>query len=594
MKNYIILPLMILCINVYSQITWNGLNPGTAPSICPLESHTFEYILPEGCPIGGYSFVKIPETTNDFTLSDNHPYLTLSAKDKPQTIKFKYVSQQSECGSDQTFELPVKSVKGLTPTISGPGTNTYSTGKEHEFLLTSNLTIQHKRPNESSEPDFYEWEISSGGQGWEPIGIGPSGSSAYHKVAEFNTDDCNGATIRVRGGFDGCLFSPSNWVEYQVYRNVEQGCPISGPDKVVCGSTSDLVYSVQKVQNVTGYTYEWSLPNGWTGVSYPPGDVITVTPDGVNAGTVSVVTKSCGMQSSSCNYSVEIVPFDPNTTIVGPGIVCEGEYETYQLSPAPPSGSIVTWEVVSINPSYRILATPSSGTGSIATFAGTSWSGDGELRFTISGCGVTDEVEPLEIDFNDPVIEVNGSSGSSAYGSYYYVCPTSGSHYVNVNLINDSDNCVDLWDDSGTAGSEWWNCNQYNFTLQYNGSNYPPYNTVALDIEASNTSCGADNKQIYFIPSYSACSGGWRLMADPNPANDKVNIKVEYEEDGVKQNVEMEKFELLDFQGNVRIKVKEKKKFLQIKVRDLPQGVYYMKATLGDKIISEPLLIQPR
>ncbi len=372
---------------------------------------------------------------------------------------------------------------------------------------------------------------------------------------------------------------------FTVTRFVEAPCPISGSSLVVCGNTTSQTYSITPVSNVQGYSYAWTLPTGWSGST--TGTSINVTPNGNNGGTISVVAQAYGMTSSSCTKSISITAADPETDVSGPTTVCEDENETFSLSPTPSSQTSTVW---SVSPSY--LASPSSGTGSTATFAGTSISGNGTLTFTVTGCNDSDPI-PHAIQFNDPVISISSTSGSSAYGSYYYVCPTSGSHYVRVNLTNDSDNCVDLWDDNGTAGSEWWNCLEYDFTLQYNGSNYPPYNTVALDIEASNTSCGADNKQIYFIPSYSACSGGWRLMADPNPANDKVNIKVEYEEDGVKQNVEMEKFELLDFQGNVRIKVKEKKKFLQIKVRDLPQGVYYMKATLGDKILTEPLLIQP-
>ena len=359
------------------------------------------------------------------------------------------------------------------------------------------------------------------------------------KKAEFTTDVCNGATIRVRAlPLIQCLGLPSNWTEYVINRTVTQACPISGPSTVTCGSTSQVQYSVTKVPNVTGYTYEWSYPTGWSGTTNPDGNIITLTPNGNNGGTVSVVTKSCGMQSSACSMTVSINTIDPSTIITGANPVCEGSNKTFSLSPAPHSSTSTTWSIA-----HSYLASPSSGSGNSATFKGTSISGNGTLTFTVSGCGETQNITKT-INFNDPVITIVGTSGQQSYGSYYNVCPTSGSHSATVSLLNDTDNCVDLWDDHGSAGTEYWNCTQYNFTLKYNGSKYPPYDPVVLDIEASNSSCGADEKTIFFTPSYSACSGGWSLIASPNPAFENVKIKLVYEEKGSKQDVEMEKLDI--------------------------------------------------
>ena len=48
----------------------------------------------------------------------------------------------------------------------------------------------------------------------------------------------------------------------------------------------------------------------------------------------------------------------------------------------------------------------------------------------------------------------------------------------------------------------------------------------------------------------------------------------------------------IDKQANVRIKIKERKKSYTVKIKNLEKGLYYIRATLGDFSVVEPLIIQ--
>ena len=164
---------------LYSQTNITP-NPATFPALCPNEGYTFSYTIPENCEINGYDFMKI---SGNFTLSVNKgdKEITVNSSDVPQNISFRYDPVSDSCGTlDQPFVIPVKSVKGLLPTLSG-GTNSFTTGKSHTFELTALLGIPFRRGSDPTEADHYDWEISSGGQGWQPIEYTNSSNSVNKK-----------------------------------------------------------------------------------------------------------------------------------------------------------------------------------------------------------------------------------------------------------------------------------------------------------------------------------------------------------------------------------------------------------------------------
>ncbi len=74
----------------------------------------------------------------------------------------------------------------------------------------------------------------------------------------------------------------------------------------VCPSTTGLTYSVE---NVSGMTYNWTLPSGWTKTAGGNTNSITVT-SGSSGGVISVTaTNSCGTsQAATLNVGVKPVP----------------------------------------------------------------------------------------------------------------------------------------------------------------------------------------------------------------------------------------------------------------------------------------------
>lgn len=89
--------------------------------------------------------------------------------------------------------------------------------------------------------------------------------------------------------------------------------PVFNPAPTLCfvqGSTTPVTYTVNSIPGVTSYT--WTKPSGWGGTSTT--NSITLTPNGTNVGTVSVVANACAGCSSAATTITLL--FNPTTPIV--------------------------------------------------------------------------------------------------------------------------------------------------------------------------------------------------------------------------------------------------------------------------------------
>ncbi|MBI9034206.1 MAG: T9SS type A sorting domain-containing protein [Bacteroidales bacterium] len=202
----------------------------------------------------------------------------------------------------------------------------------------------------------YSWSIPSG---W-------SGSSTSNSIIV--SIGANGGTISVTPS-NSCGNGNAQTLDVSVNNTPAQPSAISGEAAICSGTTQTYT-----VTNVSGVTYNWNIPTGWSGNSST--NSITVVA-GTNSGTITVTpSNSCGNGSSqSLTIEVTNIPDQPSE-ISGETIVCEGNTLTYSVINV--EGSTYSWTLPS-------GWSGSSTTNSITVVAGSS---GGDITVTATNqCG---------------------------------------------------------------------------------------------------------------------------------------------------------------------------------------------------------------
>ncbi len=176
-----------------------------------------------------------------------------------------------------------------------------------------------------------------------------------------------------------------------------------------------------------------------------------------------------------------------------------------------------------------------------------------------------------------------------------YICPNEGlgSHWIDTEVLGDDNNCMDNWTATG-ASSIYWNCHEFDFTLQYNPQKSPPYNTVYATATASNV-CGNRTQSYIFIPSYWACNyQQWFFKISPNPAQDFINIHlVKFdEESGSEINCQMNNLEIIDFQGNLKSSISVNNTEAIVNLNGYLNGKYVVRTTVEGQQITGQFFVE--
>jgi trimeric autotransporter adhesin len=148
----------------------------------------------------------------------------------------------------------------------------------------------------------------------------------------------------------------------------------------ITGSTSPCQGTSQtySVTNVSGLTYNWTLPSGWTQTAGGTTNSITVTV-GSGTGNITVTpSNGCGNGTArTLSTTVNTVPSQPST-VTGSTTPCQGSSQTYSVTNV--SGVTYNWTLPS-----GWTQTAGGTTNSITVTVG---SGSGDITVTPSnGCG---------------------------------------------------------------------------------------------------------------------------------------------------------------------------------------------------------------
>lgn len=336
---------------------------------------------------------------------------------------------------------------------------------------------------------------------------------------------------------------------------------------------------------LSGYTYHWTWPEGWSGSS--TGSAGVVAPNGLTGGTVILVAKAFGRTSKPCTTDIVLEPIEPTTEAIGDQFLCDDEPGLYKLNITPPPSSTIAWVVSPSN-----ATTPSSGTGQFASIlASGSYNGDATITFTINTlCGIKTRQKSFFVGRPKITnVKIDGKPGTFAY-----ICPNGGlgSHWISLTLQGDQNNCIDEWDDFGTTATSHETCTEFDFTLQYNPNNYLPYNCVFVNAIASNE-CGIGSQNIIACPSYRACEEyQYEFEISPNPAITFVNVELYLDKNGDREQVDFDFIQLIDNRGNMLQTCQVTGQSIQLDVSNLQKGLYYLRTWIDEGYVMDELLIE--
>jgi len=520
-------------------------------------------------------------STSSFDQPTNNSF-TIAAQDVPQNIVIQVTVTGVNCPSNKTFDIPVLSVQGLAPNISGcPGS--LVAGKSHGFELNATLIYPHNGSGDPDEVNKYIWTIESGGFGWTYSLNFQQGIE--NKLAYFNTNNCDGAVIAVYG-ISHCN-RISSIQRCTIQRKAETPFIVGQPGYIICSDTDAIALTAnQSTPGLSGYTYVWN-DGDWTGSS--ASNFAIVTPSGTTPGVISVASVACAGEYTSTAASLNIPLFliDTTTKVIGDLFVCNSEQRVYKLDIMQEPETVTTWAVTPTN-----AVVTATGSGELANLvASNNYNGKATIVFDIqTECGLAQRSKEVFVGLPKIVPkQINGQP----LQTMNWICPNSGlgSHWVSVDLVGDEDNCVDSWMSSG-EGTVYSNCKEFNFTLLYNPYSNPPYYCVFLTATASNR-CGSVNYSFVICPSNDACRReGFEMHVWPNPVFESAFVTVEVIDPLTNENVELEDLSLMDQSGNLLGIQTAQGIQSELNTSGLKPGIYFISTMVQGDLVVKQLIVK--
>ncbi|MBN2669564.1 MAG: PKD domain-containing protein, partial [Bacteroidales bacterium] len=316
----------------------------------------------------------------------------------------------------------------------------------------------------------YYWTLPNG---W-------TGSSSTNNISVTANDQSGTISVYAE---NSCGTSSTENINIDVVAGTpSQPSPIIGANPVCINAITN--YSVN---NISGITYFWSLPSGWSGSGHTSGIDVNVG----NTGGVITVTpfNACGMGiSRTLNVSVNQA-ITSVSSINGLSEVCENQSLTYQ--------------VTAQNATQFVWALPSGWTGNSTT---------NNIHPTAGTNSGNIEVTPTNACGNGPAASIS---------VVVNMLPTAYFSHSNQGLV------VDFIDNSNLANTYNWNFGDGTTSSEQNPThNYTNSGTYTATLTVSND-CGSDT----YYTTINVTNVGINIQANedwkiyPNPTQSYLNIE---------------------------------------------------------------------
>ncbi len=280
----------------------------------------------------------------------------------------------------------------------------------------TSITLNATDPNLPATANIgYQWQYSTSSTGpWSNVSSGTGATTVNYTFSPTASYYYRIQTICMNTGGGS-----NNSAAFYVPVGAPKPGTISGKTLVCPGDTTTF-----SVPNVSGTTYTWTLPSGWSGTS--TSNAILVTP-GSNFGTISVVANSsCGTsQPQTLNVFIGSAPANP-ASISGASSSCPSTAQTYS-TPAVATATSYIWTIPSgWSPSGTVTTT----TNSINVTTGTTGGSSTISVRAANGCGQSNGTATLSVAIitvlPNPGTIIGRDSTCSGVLDTFYINPVPG------------------------------------------------------------------------------------------------------------------------------------------------------------------------
>lgn len=296
------------------------------------------------------------------------------------------------------------------------------------------------------------------------------------------------------------------------------------------------------------------------------------------------------LQVANAWYAVGVGSNPGQVTISGPQTVCYSSASTFTANSAP-TGFAISWSV-----SDNTLSVVSGGNTSTPLIRPISSSsrdaGWIQAKFTSSiAPTITSDGPKVNVSVNGPYykdisFDVYKSDGTHVTNSSGYTPTLCANTTYHIFVVNNGSCSTSNY--SWTIPSGWTNF--------YTSGNMISINTNSASggniIVAANTSC---NNNVTIISGYmsSGSCGGYYLVISPNPSVSETSIELKADsETTLDENLDWDLDVYDSFQGLKEKKTKLKTKETKINTSGWKDGVYIVRATVGDKVVTEKMMVK--
>ncbi|WP_460961162.1 T9SS type A sorting domain-containing protein [Spirosoma litoris] len=333
------------------------------------------------------------------------------------------------------------------------------------------------------------------------------------------------------------------------------------PQTISCGSQT-VTFTVGAATNATNYNWDYSSLSGWTYVSGQGTTTLTMTSSAGSGGniTVTATRSGAGCNSSSTSTTIQRPTPGGSASISTPDLFCSGSSQSVSVANLPAGASVSSWQS-----SGNLSLSPS---GSSATVSATGYSpGTAYITANVADCGTTVPIT-REVYAGPPSHNITGPGEICIYNSYYYALNTPSSYeHATYSWSTSSPNLVAI--SSGTSEANVSGSATGNYYLNVTGTN----------------ACGS--AYYNYLVVVNNCSETTRVY--PNPARDNVTLEflnattVESLPDqidliGANSMKPIHSLNVKDAHKNNKL---VNGNSLQLNVKDVPRGVYYLHIKSG-------------
>lgn len=337
-------------------------------------------------------------------------------------------------------------------------------------------------------------------------------------------------------------------------------------------------------------SFVWTFPAGWEQVS-STANTITLRPSGTGGGNILATANfTCGTQTASSQVSITL----KQPIVLGPNLICTTGNFSVQDAPF----ATVTWStnnttVLTIDPVTGVATRVPKKRGSVTVSANFNCPVPPATKTTWVG-------EPLLSDENLYV--------AGAYGQNPVTLNPSAQYYFDITrLISTNPDVYQRVNVPGATSYTWFLPSGFSLFANYGSRaiiQTAAQNGTYLPYVAAVNECGSGGSRALTVIVAPGGGSGIILVTTPNPASDEIDVSLDKDvpfffentqyqsDDAAYLTAEKVYYSLFDQSGREVFSSVESGNKTRINVGNLNEGLYILKAKIGNRVFTQRVLIR--